>query len=102
MMDWKCFSVSASIALQFGWGDWAMSDVEAANANRRTRGFRMRTFYSASRAQSLFAPARGPEAVRSGGSEFRREEPRECVQVRGIRSEATGRLLAGNIGGRIE
>jgi hypothetical protein len=46
------------------------------------------------------APARGPDAVRSEASEFRREESKECVQVRGINSEATGRLLAGNINDR--
>jgi hypothetical protein len=40
-----------------------------------------------------------PDAVSSGGSEFRREEARECVQVRGIKGEPTGRFLAGNING---
>ena len=46
------------------------------------------------------APARRPDAVCSGGSEFRREPGHPCLQSRGHGSVPASRSLTGNIDGR--
>jgi len=57
----------------------------------------LRAFFARDRRRRPPRTGDNADAVRSEASEFRREERRECVQVRGIKSDATGRLLAGNI-----
>src|SRR5688572_3248952 len=47
-MAWKCFRVSASMALQFGCaGDWAIRDVDAVAASRRQMDLRIRHILTA-------------------------------------------------------